>query len=152
MSQVAKLANESTVTTRSLYKAQPQQAEPAGELVETNPYLWGGKAIKSVPDAISVDDLIDELSRGDSQFVEALRRGRENIAQRYYAEEESLRTLRLSKGLSQKELAEMVGTKQPHIARIEAGTSSPQLNTVKRLARALQVPFPYLCDLLDDGE
>ena len=45
--------------------------------------------------------------------------------------------LRLAKGLSQEQLAELLHTKQESIARLESGSSLPSLSTVKRVADAL---------------
>jgi DNA-binding XRE family transcriptional regulator len=45
--------------------------------------------------------------------------------------------LRIAHGLTQTQLAKMVGTKQPSIARLEKGETSPDLAFLKRLARAL---------------
>lgn len=45
--------------------------------------------------------------------------------------------LRVLRGLTQAQLAEMVGTKQPSIARLESGESSPSLSFLKRVACAL---------------
>lgn len=45
--------------------------------------------------------------------------------------------LRLAKGLTQAQLAELLNTKQESIARLESGSSLPSLSTVKRLADAL---------------
>ena len=45
--------------------------------------------------------------------------------------------LRLAKGLSQEQLAELLHTKQESIARLESGNSLPSLSTVKRVADAL---------------
>lgn len=45
--------------------------------------------------------------------------------------------LRLSKGLTQEELAKKIHTKQAGIARLESGSSLPSLSTVKRVAEAL---------------
>ncbi|SDB32881.1 Helix-turn-helix [Pseudobutyrivibrio sp. YE44] len=44
---------------------------------------------------------------------------------------------RTEKGISQRELEKLSGVRQPVIARIEAGTSSPQLETVLKLLAAL---------------
>ena len=46
-------------------------------------------------------------------------------------------TLRLKKGLSQKQLAKKVGTRQPSISRLESGDYNPSLNFLKKLAEAL---------------
>jgi transcriptional regulator with XRE-family HTH domain len=45
--------------------------------------------------------------------------------------------LRLSKGLTQEELAKKVHTRQSAIARLESASSLPSLSTVKRVAEAL---------------
>jgi transcriptional regulator with XRE-family HTH domain len=48
-----------------------------------------------------------------------------------------LKTLRESRKLSQAELATMVGTQQPAIARIESGRGVPRLDFLHRVAVAL---------------
>ncbi|TDO94226.1 helix-turn-helix protein [Halanaerobium saccharolyticum] len=45
--------------------------------------------------------------------------------------------LRLDKGLSQEELAARAGMKQSVISRIENGESEPRIETVNRIAKAL---------------
>lgn len=45
--------------------------------------------------------------------------------------------LRILRGLTQAQLAEMVGTRQPSIARLENGSSSPSLSFLKKIASAL---------------
>lgn len=59
-----------------------------------------------------------------------------------------LRALREKRGLSQRELAERVGTTQSAIARLESGQISPSLPTLDRVAAALDadvvVTFPDL--------
>ena len=44
---------------------------------------------------------------------------------------------RREKGITQKELEKLSGVKQPHIARIECGDTSPQINTVIKLLAPL---------------
>jgi UDP-N-acetylglucosamine 1-carboxyvinyltransferase len=48
-----------------------------------------------------------------------------------------IKLLRLESGLSQRQLAERVGSTQSAIARMEAGGSQPKLATLKKLAEAL---------------
>ena len=50
-----------------------------------------------------------------------------------------IRTLREKRGLSQRELAERLGTTQSAIARLEAGNVSPSLPTLDKVAAALGV-------------
>jgi transcriptional regulator with XRE-family HTH domain len=45
--------------------------------------------------------------------------------------------LRMLRGLTQAQLAEMVGTRQPSIARLENGSSKPSLTFLNKIAAAL---------------
>lgn len=56
----------------------------------------------------------------------------------------SLSTLRLSRGFSQSQLAQMIGTSQPHIAKIESGNLNPHWQTVVKIADALNVSLDTL--------
>lgn len=46
---------------------------------------------------------------------------------------------RLKKGWSQTDLAEAIGSRQPVISRLERGGSNPSLQTLQRIAKALDV-------------
>lgn len=56
----------------------------------------------------------------------------------------TMRTLRLRKGLSQAQLAEAIGTQQPHVARIESGQADLRLETCRRIAHELGVDLNTL--------
>ena len=45
--------------------------------------------------------------------------------------------LRIEKGLSQKELAEKIGTKQSAISRLENGDYNPSVELLSKIAKAL---------------
>lgn len=45
--------------------------------------------------------------------------------------------LRILRGLTQEQLAELVGTKQPSIARLESGASTPTVTFLRKVAAAL---------------
>ena len=45
--------------------------------------------------------------------------------------------LRIMRGLTQEQLAELVGTKQSSIARLESGTTQPRLSFLRRVVEAL---------------
>jgi DNA-binding XRE family transcriptional regulator len=51
--------------------------------------------------------------------------------------------LRLLRGLTQAQLAEMVGTRQPSIARLENGTSAPSLSFLTKIAEALGAKIEF---------
>lgn len=48
---------------------------------------------------------------------------------------------RASKGLTQSQLAELIGTRQPNIARLESGRGRPSVAMLEKLARALEISF-----------
>lgn len=74
-------------------------------------------------------------------FQEALDRWMEDPA--FRAEYEALEPafqatcLRIERGLTQAQLAALMGTKQPNIARFESGRQDPRLSFLRRLADAL---------------
>nr|WP_040471718.1 helix-turn-helix transcriptional regulator [Lentilactobacillus kisonensis] len=49
----------------------------------------------------------------------------------------SLRSERIKRGISQTDLADQIGMKQPQLARIERLDSTPSLTTIDRYARGL---------------
>lgn len=53
----------------------------------------------------------------------------------------AIKTLRSKKGLTQRQLAEMAGTSQQQVQRIEAGVQDARLELAKRLADALGSPL-----------
>jgi len=48
-----------------------------------------------------------------------------------------LARLRIAHGLTQAQLADLVGTRQPSIARFESGKTEPRLSFLRRVAKAL---------------
>lgn len=51
--------------------------------------------------------------------------------------------VRLKKGLTQKELAEKMGTKQSAISRLERGVANPSLHFLRKWAEALGVELVF---------
>jgi DNA-binding XRE family transcriptional regulator len=51
--------------------------------------------------------------------------------------------LRMLRGLTQTQLAEMIGTRQPSIARLENGTSTPSLSFLNKIAAALNAKIEF---------
>lgn len=92
----------------------------------------------------TIDQVIAEFER-DPVAKEELRRGRQWVAETVLAgQPQSLRVLRLRKGMSQAQLAEAIGTQQPHIARIERGQADVRLETCRRIAQVLGVDLNTL--------
>jgi transcriptional regulator with XRE-family HTH domain len=69
-----------------------------------------------------------EQQMQDSEFVAEL----EKLEPGY-----QVARLRIKLGITQAQLAEIVGTKQPSIARLENGDSSPSLSFLEKVAEAL---------------
>jgi ribosome-binding protein aMBF1 (putative translation factor) len=76
---------------------------------------------------------------GDTELQEALGDARKAFSEEVYGDEISLSALRARAGLSQKQLADRMGIKQPYIARIEGGVTDPSTDSIARLAEALGV-------------
>jgi transcriptional regulator with XRE-family HTH domain len=62
-----------------------------------------------------------------------------------------IHALREKRGLSQRELAERLGTTQSAVARLEAGNVSPTLPTLDKVAEALGVELVISFVDLDAG-
>lgn len=57
---------------------------------------------------------------------------------------ETLKRIRQSKGMSQEELADFLGTSKQNISRYESGEVSPKISTAAKIARKLGVSLSYL--------
>jgi transcriptional regulator with XRE-family HTH domain len=77
--------------------------------------------------------LLDKLPKmmEDPEFAAAWEEAKEEFS----IAREIIRT-RVAAGLSQKELAEKIGTTQSAIARLESGEHMPSVSTLKRVAEA----------------
>ncbi len=72
------------------------------------------------------------------------------VADTFFKEDgETLRTARLRKGYSQKQLAERLGTSQPHIANLEKGGGDVMLSTAQKLCEALDIQFGDLPKMIE---
>lgn len=92
-----------------------------------------------LPNTVSLESVLEEFE-ADPGMAERMRNARREMALSAYADEpDTLSALRLAAGLSQKQLAELTETSQPHIARIEGGQTDPSTDVVARLARALEI-------------
>jgi transcriptional regulator with XRE-family HTH domain len=55
-----------------------------------------------------------------------------------------IRELRVRRGLVIEDLARKTGLSKPYISQVETGKASPSLQTIAKLAQALEVPLTYL--------
>lgn len=72
------------------------------------------------------------------------------VAETLYPGENTLATMRLRAGLSQKELAARCNFEQPHVSRYESGRTEPGVFAAKRIAIALGVSLDQLVDALEN--
>ena len=82
----------------------------------------------------NIDTFLIELEKNNKTF--------KKWGDLYRIEENIIKTIistRKKKGLTQKEVAEMTGLKQPAIARIENNVNSPQLDTLIKILDALDL-------------
>lgn len=69
------------------------------------------------------------------------------IPLRHYLDMDNMARIRHERGLSQVELAEMVGANQATISKIEKGVGNPTLSMINRIAQALRVHPSALFEL-----
>ena len=94
---------------------------------------------------MSFNDIIQQLAEKNPKFKKEL--------QRYntYSEVSNLITAaRIHRGLSQKELAKLIKTKQPSIARLESGKELPSVSFVDRIAKALNTFVIIRFDFMEE--
>jgi len=96
---------------------------------------------------VALGDVLREEIK-DPKFVAAYR-------ERTYVHEiaRAVRSMRESAKLSQAQLAELIGTKQPAIARLETSQySTPQWQTVHRIASALHKQLDLSLGEVEEGK
>lgn len=92
--------------------------------------------------------LADILSQSDQAAdSELLVKARQTLVEKRGIK--GLAALRLSKGLSQKELADAIGTSQPRLSTWENGSEKPGFDSIKRLRDALKVSADQIVEALD---
>lgn len=109
-------------------------------------------AIGRVDGFEDIEDIVTELET-DPQWTDSLTRARQSLAATdiVAARLGGLSGLRLAKGLSQAQLANLAGTSQSHIARIERNRADPQLGTLRRIAKALDLPVTDIVTALAES-
>lgn len=88
------------------------------------------------PPALEVDSLIAEFSN-TSDGEKQIRSARRWLGGNNSLRERPIKQARLKLGMSQAELAEIVGLKQSNISAIESGQRTPEYATAEKLAVAL---------------
>lgn len=131
----------------------------------TSTYLTGGEVIRSAPERapqfgtvtgadlpapagyLKIDDIVEDSERIPRRAA-LLAAARQRLAQANGDQLSPLARARLERGLTQRALADMIGTSQPHVARLEAGGEDLRLSTITKLANALGLPVPQVAEIL----
>jgi len=104
--------------------------------------------------AIQYQDDIDSFFaqfEDDPDFQAGAKAAGNDIANALYGEDSaSLSALRLRAGLTQTELASLIGIHQPALARLESKEpGDPKLSTLKKLSEALGKPLDVVANCFD---
>lgn len=98
---------------------------------------------------VSIDAIVDELEAtptGRRKMASARRWAGRRV---YAGQPATLAAFRLARGLSQKQLAERLGTSQSYVARLEAGQIDPQFSTVRRVCAELGIDLARFARALE---
>jgi ribosome-binding protein aMBF1 (putative translation factor) len=96
--------------------------------------------------------LMNRLNTAD-EHMEGMAEARTWVAEKVLPDEgDTIRTLRLKKGLNQTQFAALLGTTQAQVARIEKGNTDPQRSTCKKLREVLGISADKLEEIMDRQE
>ncbi len=96
----------------------------------------------------SLDDVLDEFVDAETEL--RLKEKRKS-SDKFLKDNSELKKLRLNAGLSQKELAQIIGTSQPRLSQWESGLSSPSVDNLRALKKCLGIDFNTLMKALPDA-
>ena len=92
---------------------------------------------------------LERLER-DTEHAKGLSAARSLISSALYPDDGvTLKTLRLKAGLTQTQLAAVLETSQPHIARMETGRQEPVMSTCRKLSKALGASLDVISSALE---
>lgn len=99
----------------------------------------------------SLKNILQEREQNDPAFKARMVEARKSLAEEIHdvSPEDSFAKRRLAKGLSQQRLASIIGTSQPHVAKIEAGSIKIHFDTAIKLADALGITLDDLRKLVE---
>jgi transcriptional regulator with XRE-family HTH domain len=100
-------------------------------------------------DRRQLDDLISELESKPGVKDQAAALDAADVRHRQLFHE--IRERRLARKLTQTDVAQMVGTSQPAVARLEAGFADPRLSTLAKVAAALGYDLRFLLQPRQQG-
>lgn len=136
---------------RSVSQPSTELSEPLAFDTATEPWLIREVPLApqplEIPGTVDIDDLVAEFE-ATPKGAKPIAKGRQWVAENFYAGRASLAQLRLQRGWSQAELARRAETSQSYIGRLETGHVDPQLSTMRRIAEALGAPVAAVVEAL----
>jgi len=101
----------------------------------------------------SITEIIAERKASSPEAAESLINARKSLARAVEKHQgRSLKTIRLDKGLSQSELAELMETQQSYIAKIERNPTDLYASTINKLAKALDTTCDEIIEAIANNE
>jgi len=101
----------------------------------------------------SISSLIAKRKASSPEAATSLANARKKLAGTLEENQgQSLKAYRLRKGLSQKELADLMDTQQSYIARIEKNATELRSKTILKLARALDITCDEVIEAVESNE
>ena len=91
------------------------------------------------------DALVAEMESSPESAAQ-LSEGRRWVGSTFYSDKVTLASLRLAKGLSQKQFGHLAGLAQSHVSRYESGRHEPSISTAQKMATALGVTLEAFVD------
>jgi len=91
------------------------------------------------------DELLTSIEKSPEQS-EKLSGSRKWVARNFYSDQQTLASLRLGSGLSQKKLGELCGIEQSHVSRYETGKHEPSITVAKRMSSEIGVDLDIFCE------
>lgn len=139
---VTESLQHTTISTASI--GRYDVAQPTWEAELTVIDIDGGEVRAERRPSTSIDDLVEGWEC-DPETKAALIEARRWLSKvTPDADGETIRTLRLERGMTQRQLAAALETSQSHIARIENSSCDPLYSTMQRLADVLGIDMNTL--------
>lgn len=120
---------------------------PSTNIVEQDVRVFHASP-ESVAEEVDIDDLLMSLEQ-DEGFAAEMSDARKWLSDGLPSD---LSSLRLSRGLSQAQLAKAVGLQQPNISAIESGNRKPEYETARKIAAVLGVTTDDIYAALEAGK
>ncbi len=141
MTQTIKYQNEFLPHTRNSQKKSFKTSSDS-EVINLLKYLV--KESDAPAGFVTMNNFVAEME-DDPEKAVFLAKARKDLANSRMANSvQTVRDLRLGRGMSQTQLARLAQTSQSHIARIEKGTENLAISTCRKLCRVLGVDMNTL--------